>query len=172
MFWPEEKNVGSGMTAFERANSMEMIQAKLRVLAPTTDAQRASAAAPARRRAEPSRAESEAIGGNVTTVTDPLGLRVRPANDSDREAVLELATVMAVSFTVERGPFLRSFAAVLDAPSAHLLVIDSGSTVGGYLLGFEHPAFFANGFASVEKTRNLSGQLYAVHEHNAILNWL
>ena len=40
MFWPEEKNVGSGMTAFERANAMEMIQAKLRSLTPTTDAQR------------------------------------------------------------------------------------------------------------------------------------
>jgi hypothetical protein len=40
MFWPEEKNVGSGMTGFERANAMEMIQAKLRALTPTTDAQR------------------------------------------------------------------------------------------------------------------------------------
>ena len=40
MFWPEEKNVGSGMTAFERANAMEMIQAKLRSLTPATDAQR------------------------------------------------------------------------------------------------------------------------------------
>src|SRR5207248_759492 len=34
------KDVGSGMTAFERANAMEMIQAKLRSLTPTTDAQR------------------------------------------------------------------------------------------------------------------------------------
>src|SRR5882724_2683136 len=40
MFWPEEKNVGSGMTGFERANAMEMIQAKLRELTPATDAQR------------------------------------------------------------------------------------------------------------------------------------
>jgi hypothetical protein len=40
MFWPEEKNGGSGMTAFERANAMEMIQTKLRELTPATDAQR------------------------------------------------------------------------------------------------------------------------------------
>src|SRR5204862_7287694 len=40
MFWPEEKNAGSGMTGFERANAMEMIQAKLRALTPATDAQR------------------------------------------------------------------------------------------------------------------------------------
>jgi hypothetical protein len=40
MFWPEEKTEASGMTAFERANAMEMIQAKLRELRPTTDLQR------------------------------------------------------------------------------------------------------------------------------------
>lgn len=81
----------------------------------------------------------------LANVTDGQGPSVRPANDSDAEAVLELAAIMAVSFTVEREPFLRSFAAILDAPDAHLLVVESGSTVGGYLLGFEHPAFFANG---------------------------
>lgn len=40
IFWPEEKTAGSGMTAFERANAMEMIQVKLRGLTPTTDTQR------------------------------------------------------------------------------------------------------------------------------------
>jgi len=40
MFWPEEGKVGSGMTAFERANAMETIQAKLRELTPTNDSQR------------------------------------------------------------------------------------------------------------------------------------
>jgi Protein of unknown function (DUF4239) len=40
MFWPEEEKLESGMTAFERANAMEMIQAKLRNLTPATDAQR------------------------------------------------------------------------------------------------------------------------------------
>jgi hypothetical protein len=40
MFWPEEKNGGSGMTGFERANAMEMLQAKLREFTPATDTQR------------------------------------------------------------------------------------------------------------------------------------
>jgi hypothetical protein len=40
MFWPEEGKVGSGMTAFERANAMETIQAKIRELTPTNDSQR------------------------------------------------------------------------------------------------------------------------------------
>jgi Protein of unknown function (DUF4239) len=39
MIWPEEKVAGQGMTTFERANGMEQVQAKLRELAPVTDAQ-------------------------------------------------------------------------------------------------------------------------------------
>src|SRR5437762_12058043 len=40
MLWPEEKNEGAGMTGFERANAMEMIQAKLRNRTEATDSQR------------------------------------------------------------------------------------------------------------------------------------
>jgi hypothetical protein len=40
MFWPEEKNAGSGMAGFERANAMEVLQTKLRALTPATDSQR------------------------------------------------------------------------------------------------------------------------------------
>jgi hypothetical protein len=40
MFWPEEGTVGSGMTGFEKANAMEKIQAQLRALTPSTDAQK------------------------------------------------------------------------------------------------------------------------------------
>jgi hypothetical protein len=39
-FWPEDKMAATGMTAFERANGMEVVQAKLRELTPVTDAQR------------------------------------------------------------------------------------------------------------------------------------
>lgn len=82
---------------------------------------------------------------NVSNVTGREGAVVRPATVGDAEAVRELAAGMAVSFTVERQAFLRSYATVLDEPDAHLLVVDAGPAVGGYLLGFEHPAFFANG---------------------------
>jgi hypothetical protein len=40
MFWPEEGKAGEGMGGFERANAMEIIQAKLRDLTPATDVQR------------------------------------------------------------------------------------------------------------------------------------
>jgi hypothetical protein len=40
MVWPGEKTLVSGMTAFERAKGMELVQAKLGELTPVTDAQR------------------------------------------------------------------------------------------------------------------------------------
>jgi hypothetical protein len=40
MIWPEKKTSVPGMTTFERANGMELVQAKLRELTPATDAQR------------------------------------------------------------------------------------------------------------------------------------
>jgi hypothetical protein len=39
-FWPEDKMAATGMTAFERMNGIELVQAKLRELAPASDAQR------------------------------------------------------------------------------------------------------------------------------------
>ncbi|MGA9855127.1 MAG: hypothetical protein WBR29_07620 [Gammaproteobacteria bacterium] len=38
--WPEQKTAVPGMTQFERANSIELVQARLRALAPVNDAQR------------------------------------------------------------------------------------------------------------------------------------
>jgi hypothetical protein len=40
VIWPEEKPVVPGMTTFEHAQGMELVQAKLRELVPATDAQR------------------------------------------------------------------------------------------------------------------------------------
>jgi GNAT superfamily N-acetyltransferase len=106
-------------------------------------------------------------------MTDLPTPRVRPADIGDVEAVFELAADMAVSFTVEPEAFRRSFAAVLSATDAHVLVIDVDGHVGGYLLGFEHPAFFANGpVAWVEeiavheslRRRNLGSRLMAAFE--------
>lgn len=40
MFWPGEKAEGTGLAGFERANAMEVLQAKIRELTPATDIQR------------------------------------------------------------------------------------------------------------------------------------
>ena len=40
MFWPGEKTEGAGLAGFERTNAMEVLQGKIRGLAPATDLQR------------------------------------------------------------------------------------------------------------------------------------
>jgi GNAT superfamily N-acetyltransferase len=69
---------------------------------------------------------------------------VRPADPADAEAVFALAEMLAISFPIDRAGFDRTYPAVLDAPGTHLLVAEVGGRVGGYLLGFVHPSFYAN----------------------------
>ncbi len=70
---------------------------------------------------------------------------VRPAVPDDAEAVRVLAAEVALTFAPDSAAFAASFAAVRAARHAHLLVVDIDEMVGGYLLGVEHPTFFANG---------------------------
>lgn len=76
-----------------------------------------------------------------------MNATVRPAIASDTHAVLSLAKGFATSFAVDERAFLRSYEALLHATDARLLVAESESdgAVIGYLLGFDHPTFFASG---------------------------
>ncbi len=76
-----------------------------------------------------------------------MSATVRAATASDAGAVLSLATGFATSFAVDERTFLRSYEALLGAADARLLVAEAGpgGAVVGYLLGFDHPTFFANG---------------------------
>jgi GNAT superfamily N-acetyltransferase len=107
-------------------------------------------------------------------VVEPHESLIRPASVHDADAVFELAAMMALTFTVEADAFERSFTALVAAPDAHLLVADVAGQVGGYLLGFEHPSFYANGpVAWVEeiavrddlRRRDLGSRLMANFEH-------
>lgn len=70
---------------------------------------------------------------------------IRLADVHDGDAVFELANLVATTFVVNRETFEHNFAAVTAAPDARLLVADFAGRICGYLLGFEHPCFFANG---------------------------
>ena len=70
---------------------------------------------------------------------------IRAATRGDADAVLALATAFATSFSVDVTAFGWSFAAVLDDPDACLLVAESRDQVVGYVLGFVHVTFYANG---------------------------
>ena len=76
-----------------------------------------------------------------------MSATVRAAIASDAPAVLSLATRFATSFAVDQRAFRQSYEALLRSTGARLAVAESGSSgaVIGYLLGFDHPAFFANG---------------------------
>jgi len=77
-------------------------------------------------------------------VSDAL-CQVRPADASDAAAVADMASELAQSFTFARTRFDRSYPALLASDGACLLLAVNGHDHLGYLLGFEHLTFYANG---------------------------
>ena len=70
---------------------------------------------------------------------------IRVAQYADGEAILALAKPFATSFVVDEHAFHRSFSALLALPQAHLAVAEAEQQLVGYVLGFDHYTFFANG---------------------------
>src|SRR5690349_10074526 len=70
---------------------------------------------------------------------------IRPATPNDRDAIFDLSKSFATSFVVEREAFDSSFDALLQSDDSILLVATYKEQIIGYLLGFDHPTFFANG---------------------------
>ena len=83
----------------------------------------------------------------MVTAFLPFGkvTHVRAATVDDLDEVFALVGVLAITFVPRRDAFDAAFRSVLASPDAQLLVVQVGERVGGYLLGFEHPTFFANG---------------------------
>jgi GNAT superfamily N-acetyltransferase len=71
--------------------------------------------------------------------------QVRPAEASDAEAVADLAGGLAQSFPFSRARFGLSYPALLADDDACLLLAVDGEERLGYLLGFQHLTFYANG---------------------------
>ena len=76
--------------------------------------------------------------------------RIRPATAADAGAVAVLAEGLAQSFAFSRVSFAANYPALLAAGHACLLVAVTGAGAAGddctgYLLGFEHLTFYANG---------------------------
>jgi GNAT superfamily N-acetyltransferase len=70
---------------------------------------------------------------------------IRPAQLIDSDALFSLARALGVSFAVERSAFESSFAVLLESPDAFIRVACDGGRVVGYVLGFDHHTFYANG---------------------------
>ena len=78
--------------------------------------------------------------------------KIRAASIDDMEQVFLLACDLATSFKVERNKFDKLFQQCLTDQSSLVLVAEENERIVGYLLGYEHNAFFANGgIAGVEE---------------------
>lgn len=70
---------------------------------------------------------------------------VRRAEPGDKLAVFRLACAFATSFAVEQPAFERHFDELRTHPETYFAVAEADKELAGYLLGFEHLTFFANG---------------------------
>lgn len=71
--------------------------------------------------------------------------QIRQAQLADAGAILELAKQFATSFVVEEQAFSQAFSEILASPEAYLAVAEHSQQIVGYVLGFDHFTFFANG---------------------------
>lgn len=70
---------------------------------------------------------------------------IRHAGADDIDGVAALAAELAMSFEFSPEQFRVSYLALLAADGACLLLAVDGSESAGYLLGFRHVTFYANG---------------------------
>ena len=78
-------------------------------------------------------------------MTELRGVIIRPATPGDGEAIFPLVERFATSFDVQKSAFRASLPNILADASACLLIAETDGALLGYLLGFDHLAFFANG---------------------------
>jgi GNAT superfamily N-acetyltransferase len=72
-------------------------------------------------------------------------VQIRHATTADAEAVAPLARSLARSFVFSREKFDLTYPQLLAAPDVCLLLAANGDECLGYLLGFRHLTFYANG---------------------------
>jgi GNAT superfamily N-acetyltransferase len=82
--------------------------------------------------------------GDPGTATGWQG-EIRRAEADDIDGVADLAAELAMSFEFSREQFRVSYPALLAADGACVLLAVDGSEIVGYLLGFRHLTFYANG---------------------------
>ncbi|MDB5171918.1 MAG: GCN5-related N-acetyltransferase [Phycisphaerales bacterium] len=70
---------------------------------------------------------------------------IRRAVSDDAQDVFHLTCAFATTFQPERAAFQTAFTHLIAQGDALLLVAESEGSALGYLLGFDHYTFFANG---------------------------
>ncbi len=75
----------------------------------------------------------------------PSDIHLRPGLLEDADRLFARVTEFATSFTPDKAAFEIALGAIVADPNAWLHVADDRGDLVGYCLGFDHPAFFANG---------------------------
>ncbi len=70
---------------------------------------------------------------------------IRPAEYKDAYSLLVLAKQLASSFEVDEESFHHSLTKLLSDPAVYLAVAEEKNDVTGYIHGFDHYTFYANG---------------------------
>lgn len=76
---------------------------------------------------------------------NPQQWKIRAAQEVDIDGLFPIVVEFATSFVPQRTAFQRAFQRLQGDDHACVLVADHGGGPIGYLLGFEHLTFFANG---------------------------
>jgi GNAT superfamily N-acetyltransferase len=71
--------------------------------------------------------------------------QIRSATEQDAAAVAVLAEDLAQSFEFDRARFDANYPALIGDDNACVLVAEAEGQLTGYLLGFRHLTFYANG---------------------------
>jgi GNAT superfamily N-acetyltransferase len=74
-----------------------------------------------------------------------MSINYRNAIHQDEEELFELAAKLTTSFKLNKPDFTRTYEEILSDKNADLLVAENESGIIGYVLGFHHSTFYANG---------------------------
>ncbi len=74
-----------------------------------------------------------------------MSLQIRQAEENDKIQIFELVKRFATSFNPVQVKFNESFDYLMKSDSSKIFLAIDRTRVIGYLLGFEHYSFYANG---------------------------
>jgi GNAT superfamily N-acetyltransferase len=72
-------------------------------------------------------------------------MNIRPARPTDADQLFQLATSFTTSFKLDKETFRVAFRRLVSRDDVAMLVAEDVGRLAGYLLGFTHDTFFANG---------------------------
>jgi GNAT superfamily N-acetyltransferase len=77
-----------------------------------------------------------------------MNIKYRKALHQDEEELFALAANLATSFKLNKRDFFRTYREILSNTNADLFIAENEAKIIGYVLGFHHSTFYANGVTS------------------------